>query len=106
MSRKILVKPSATSDLQNIFDYFAENNLNIALKFFDSARQTFAQLAQMPNMGRLYVSDRTLLKGLRRWAVKDFKKYLIFYTADDVQIEVIRVIHAAQDIEAIFDNES
>jgi toxin ParE1/3/4 len=97
MSRKIIVKPRATFDLKNAFDYIAENNFEMALKFFDSARQTFAQLALMPGMGKVY------RRGLRKWAIKDFKKYFIFYRANDEFLEVIRVIHSAQDIEVILD---
>lgn len=105
MAKKILVKPSAVSDLQNIFEYFAEHNSEVALKFFDAARQTFAHLAQMPNMGKRYSSNHSRFGDLRQWAVKGFRKYLIFYLISDEQIEVVRVIHAAQDLEVIFEDD-
>ncbi|MCL1471068.1 type II toxin-antitoxin system RelE/ParE family toxin [Argonema antarcticum] len=97
MTIKIIVKPKATLDLKNAFDYIAEDNFDIALRFFDSARQTFAQLSLMPGMGKIYKTE------LRKWPIKDFKKYFIFYRANDEFIEVVRVIHSAQDIEAILE---
>ncbi|NJL65689.1 MAG: type II toxin-antitoxin system RelE/ParE family toxin [Oscillatoriales cyanobacterium RU_3_3] len=34
---------------------------------------------------------------IRKWSVKNFKKYLIFYRYDDDIIEILRVIHATRD---------
>ncbi|WP_036946189.1 type II toxin-antitoxin system RelE/ParE family toxin [Pseudanabaena sp. PCC 6802] len=99
MGKKILVKPQASLDLKNAFDYIAANNSDIALKFFDSARQTFAQLALMPGIGRSYKF------GLRKWAIKNFKNYFIFYRVDDEVIEIFRIIHSSQDIEAILEED-
>jgi hypothetical protein len=54
MTRRILIKPRASVDLDEQFAYIAANNFDAALRFFDSARQTFSQLAQMPGIGSLY----------------------------------------------------
>ncbi len=35
---------------------------------------------------------------LRKWAVKGFKQYLIFYRYDDETIEILRVLNAARDL--------
>ncbi|MFQ4141497.1 hypothetical protein [Chlorogloeopsis sp. ULAP02] len=35
-------------------------------RFFDSVRETFAQLARMPGMGSRYSSEKLRLQGLRK----------------------------------------
>ncbi len=45
MTRRILIRPRATVDLDEQFAYIAEDNFDAALNFFDAARQTFSQLA-------------------------------------------------------------
>lgn len=105
MTRRIIIRPKASQDLDDHFAYIAENNFEVALKFFDLARSTIAQLARMPGLGSLYPVANPHLQGLRKWAVKDFKKYLIFYFERDDAIEVVRILYAAQDISSILDSE-
>ncbi len=68
-------------------------------------RETFAQLARMSGMGSRYPVDNPRLQGLRKWAVKGFKRYLIFYFERDESIEIVRLLYAGQDIENILEQE-
>jgi toxin ParE1/3/4 len=102
MTKRIVITPKASADLDGHFEYLAQYNLEAALKFFDAARQTFAQLARTPNIGSPYITKNPTLQGLRRWTVKSFRTQLIFYFDRDDCIEIIRVLNAARDIEAIF----
>jgi toxin ParE1/3/4 len=40
-----------------------------------------------------------MLQGLRRWPVKNFDKYLIFYKNAGDQVEIIRILHGKRDLE-------
>jgi toxin ParE1/3/4 len=42
---------------------------------------------------------------MRRFRVKEFENYLIFYLSRENGIEVIRVLHAARDIDSILAEE-
>ncbi len=97
INQPILVHEDATLDIQEHFDYLAQNNIDSAFEFFDAARQTFAALARMPGMGNLYESEEEDLVNIRKWAVQGFKKYLIFYRYDDDIVEILRIIHASRD---------
>jgi toxin ParE1/3/4 len=99
------LRPKASQNLNDHFAYIAENNLAAALQFFDSARLMIAQLAKMPGTGSLYLVENSRLQGLRKWAVKDFRKYLIFYFEHDSDIEVVRILYATRDIISILDGE-
>lgn len=102
MTRRILITSKANQDLDDIFDFIAQKNPDIALQFFDVARETFNQLTKNPGMGAIYEVSKPELKGLRRWRVRKFDKYMIFHRYDDDFVEIVRIIYAGRDISAIF----
>jgi len=106
MTKRIIIRPKASQDLDDHFAYIAENNLEAALRLFDSARTTIAQIAKMPGIGSPYPVENPRLQGLRKWAVKDFRRYLIFYFERDDAIEVVRILYATQDISSILDEKA
>jgi len=103
--RKIIVSTPARLDLREQFSYIAETDFDKALEFFDAARQTFADLARMPGIGSLYPSKKERLQGLRKWHVKGFKRFLIFYRVSDDVIAIVRVLYGAQDLQNLLDRE-
>ena len=56
----------------------------------------------MPGMGRLREFDRPDLADIRSWPVGGFEDYLIFYRPVPTGIDVLRVVHGARDIAALF----
>jgi toxin ParE1/3/4 len=103
MAKKIIITPKASQDLDDCFAYISQDNPEIALQFFDSTRLTIAQIARMPGIGSIFVTDNERLQGLRKWSVKDFRKYLIFYIDRDEVIEIVRILYATRDINSILD---
>jgi toxin ParE1/3/4 len=101
MDRLIRLHEDATIDLEDHVNYIAQTDRDRAFQLFDAARQTFTALATMPGMGRVYESENDGITGLRKWAVKGFKQYLIFYRYDDETIEVLRVLNAARDLDPL-----
>lgn len=106
MTLRILITPKANQDLDNLFDYIAQDNSNAALDFFDAARKTIANLAQNPGIGNFYSVSNSRLQGLRKVSVKGFEKYLIFYLASEDVLTVVRIIHGCRDIPTILENET
>jgi toxin ParE1/3/4 len=101
-TRTVLVLPAADQDLRTQTDYLAENaGVDVALRFYDAARETFEQLAEMPQMG-VQVENR-VLPDLRRWRVRDFEKILIFYRFDETTLLIVRILHGARDLDSLFD---
>ncbi|MBD2579472.1 type II toxin-antitoxin system RelE/ParE family toxin [Oscillatoria sp. FACHB-1406] len=105
MTQRIVLRPRASQDLDEHFYYLSQHNRQAALLFFDSTRSTLAQIVRTPGIGSLYPVKNLRLQGLRRWAVKGFKNYLIFYFAREKEIEVARILYARQDIKSIFGKE-
>ena len=102
MSR-YLVRPEAERDLDAQADYYAEQeDLELALRFYEAAAKAFALIATQPRMGMVRKYRDPRLAGIRFHPMKDFEKHLIFYRPLADGIEVVRIVHGARDLEAIF----
>lgn len=97
---RVLRRPQAAADIFDIWDYIAENSLEQADAWIDRLDETLQLLATQPLMGR---AREELAEGLRS---RPFERYVIFYLPSSNGIDVVRVLHSARDIEAIFGDDS
>jgi toxin ParE1/3/4 len=95
--------PQAKCDLYELAAYIGEHNMGAAMRFLEAAEEAFEQLARMPHMGSAQMFRNPELANLRMWPIPGFEKYLIFYRPTETGIEVIRVLHVARHIKAIFE---
>ena len=92
---RVLRKPLARTDLLDIWNYVADDSPAKADRLLDAINKHCQTLARFPRMGR----PRTELgRSLRSFPVGN---YVIFYREVSKGIEIIRVLHGAQDIEGI-----
>jgi toxin ParE1/3/4 len=99
---KLTLRPLAERDLDDQADYLeAQAGMETARRFYLAAREIFAKLLEMPEMGTPRIFDNPELSGLRSWPVRGFEKHLIFYRTSEGGIEVLRVLHGARDLESI-----
>jgi len=105
MTKRIIITPKASQDIDDHFMYISSRNQNAALRFFDAVRETLANLARMSEIGVFYPINNVRLEELRRWSVKGFEKYLIFYLSFEDRILIVRILHSARDIERILKEE-
>ena len=106
MKRVVYRTPQTRIDLWHIARHIAQDNRTAAVRFLKAAEATFKQLAESPELGSLGEFQSPVLQGIRRWRVNRFTNYLIFYRERSNGIEVIRVLHGARDIDAIFGEDS
>jgi len=100
---KIVKRPNAKVDLIEIYGYLYQRaSEQVAERFADAADSTFDAIARMPGIGSPCDFGNPELNGMRRWSVKGFPNYLIFYRSTDVQIEILRVLHGARNLTEIF----
>lgn len=69
-----------------------------ARRFVIAVEAAFQRLRKMPEIGAPRRSARRELQGARIWPVPRFRVYLILYRVLGDVVEVVRVIHAAEDI--------
>ena len=90
----LLISSLAIADLQEIWQYIAQDSVEAADRVLDGLEQTFAQLLDAPLLGR----SREELSPLLRSLVSG--RYVIFYVSSEGQIEIARVLHGARDVQS------
>jgi toxin ParE1/3/4 len=94
--RKVFRRAAARRDLIEHFVYLAQSaDEATAERFFASADDTFSQLAQDPAMGSLIPLRAPELADLRKWRVRDFPSFLIFYLPRSDGVSIVRVLLTA-----------
>jgi len=103
MSQKTIVfQRKALEDIEDIVLFIAQDSPKSAQAFRETLEQTCALLADMPDMGAARDFENPLLAGIRLWPLKRFEKYLLFYRTPGDTVEIIRVVHGARDLPALF----
>jgi|HubBroStandDraft_1064217.scaffolds.fasta_scaffold332357_3 toxin ParE1/3/4 len=102
MTRRIQITPQARLDLVEHFAFIAEDKLLPAERFLAAAQKLIAQLSEMPTIGREWESPYVRHAGVRVCPMPSpYRKYLVFYRFNQEELEVIRVIHGARDLERV-----
>ncbi len=89
-------RPLAETDILEIWDYIADDSLAAADRWVDHLDEQFRVLATQPMMGR---ARDELAPGVRSFP---FGRYVVFYVPLADGIDVVRVLHGARDIDAVF----
>ena len=104
MNRLIRKSSAAVGDLIELAAYLGARSPGKEDEFLQSAEQSFARLLQMPQIGESFITRNDSLAGMRMWRITGFPKHVVFYRDVGDAIEIIRVLHAARDLAAIFDD--
>ena len=94
----VTISPEAAVDLRELWDYLARSRGDqTADRVLERIEKALLQLTKMPRLGHL--RDDLADEPLWLWSVSP---YVILYVPRDDRIEVVRVVHAARDINALF----
>ena len=93
---------AAHKDLREITYRIAKDNELAARRVYQSILDTCAAVADIPNIGHhpMYVEDKEILSV----SVQKYKRYLIFYKKRSNDVLILRVIHSARDLPALFND--
>ena len=106
MKVRYAVKPKADRDLDEYADYLTNNaTLEVALRFFTEAYETFALLAKHPSMGWRSRTKYPGLEKLRVFRVSGFEHMLILYRPLLDGVDVLRVVHGSRNLRALLRRE-
>jgi toxin ParE1/3/4 len=92
----IVLTPRANADLGEIWMFIAADNPAQADDFIDLIDEKFQNLSRQPGLGR---RREELVAGLRSFPVG---RYVIFYLQVQDCLQIVRILHGARDLDAVF----
>lgn len=98
MSRFVLT-PKAKADLRQIINHIASENLPAAKRVRIKKNEVMHCLSRSPGIGHL---RRDLSDAEVRF--HQVYSYLILYRPETKPLQIVRILHAARDVETILDN--
>ncbi|MGH8461786.1 MAG: type II toxin-antitoxin system RelE/ParE family toxin [Stenotrophobium sp.] len=103
MTKPVIPRPCADTDIDEIFVYLWRHSPQAARKFLDAVAFAFDLLGEQPSIGSSrhagYFPD--LPRPLRFHPLKEFERILIYYVDDADCVDVIRIWDAARGLEAL-----
>ena len=92
---RVTIRPSADHDLDDIFDWIAEDNPDAAERHVRRLVDAALALRDFPERGPLRPE---IGEGVRSLTVA---RYLILYRIESDVVEIVRFIHGARDLRGI-----
>ena len=99
---KIILSPEAVADLDEIHTYIHGFNPDAARRLLDAAFETFDLLARAPEIGQPRSFSNPRLHDMRSFIIRQFRNYVVFYRVTSERMEIVRVLHGARDMAALF----
>ncbi|HSU66087.1 MAG TPA: type II toxin-antitoxin system RelE/ParE family toxin [Tepidisphaeraceae bacterium] len=94
---RVLVRPQAEDEIDEIARYIALRNLDAGKAFYDAIENALKLLAEHPGVGALRQVKNPKLHGLRSWPLTGYRNYLVFYLPlPSGGVEVLHVLHGAR----------
>jgi toxin ParE1/3/4 len=87
----VIWAPQSIADLQDIWDYIAEDNPRAATELVGAVRAKAEYLSRYPRLGRAGRGKQV------RYVPVIGTPYFIVYRLSKANIEVLRVVHGARD---------
>jgi plasmid stabilization system protein ParE len=93
--------PRALSDLDNIWNYIAEDNVKAANRVESAILSACTNLARHPLLG----SKRTEITPLpvRFWTLSRFPNSIVVYRPETKPLQVVAVLHGKRNIKAVLE---
>jgi toxin ParE1/3/4 len=102
MTRRFITRPSADADLSAQMAWYLQHATSeLGERFLKAVQETAEALLDFPGMGFRPEFRHPALEGLSMHPVKGFEKHLLLYAPIPDGIELIRVYHAARDVDEI-----
>jgi toxin ParE1/3/4 len=104
MAARVQKSNSARRDLLDQFTFIGRSNPAAAKRFLRAAGKTITMLANIPELAGFWESENPRHADVRVWPIRQFENYLIFYRVRSDGIRILRILHAAQDINAALES--
>lgn len=103
MKYNVLIDPQAKQDLQEIFDYVAINDGEMAAnKLLDNIEKTIFKLEKLPGRGHIPPEIRST--GINNYLEIHYKPYRIIYEIENKEVYIHLVLDGRRNILEILNN--
>ena len=96
---KVVFSPAFSKDLNEISDYIALDSPKRALSFTNEIRQRCLALGDVPESGAVRSEFGANIRSV------PFGRYVIFYIIYPDRVRIVRVLHGARNLNAVFGGE-
>ncbi|HEV3317896.1 MAG TPA: type II toxin-antitoxin system RelE/ParE family toxin [Candidatus Angelobacter sp.] len=96
--KPFVLTAEAERDLDQILDYLVEDSIDVAGRVLDAIENAFYKLAKAPNIG--HFREDLADKQQKFFLVYS---YLIVYRFQTKPLQILRVLHAARDVQSLLD---
>ena len=103
MANQLRIQSRARTDIVELAVFIGGESVSAADRFLDATDQTLASLPRQPFLGAEYPTKNPRLNGIRVIRVRGFPNHLAFYFVRADEVEVVRVLHGARDLDAALD---
>lgn len=101
--KTVVFNPVAVTDLEEIIDYIAQDNPAAAQNVREDILETAGSLGHHPDLGIRPRFSAPRFKGIRFLPAREYPVYLLFYRELADEVEVLRVLHGARNLPALFE---
>ena len=99
---RVFISKTAERDTEEIALHLSLDNAQAEAMFREALESMYARIGSAPDIGSTREYKNSKLVGLRMFPIKGFENHLIFYQPTADSILVVRVLHGARDIVALF----
>jgi antitoxin ParD1/3/4/toxin ParE1/3/4 len=94
--KPFILTPRAAQDVSDIWDYIADDSIEAADRVLEALEKALYRLSKSPGIGHMReeLADR-------RHRFFPVYSYLIVYRFETKPLQVLRVLHAARDVQSI-----
>ncbi len=96
---KILLSDLAKFDLEDIWSYIAEDNIQAADSLYSNIQERFKMLSESPHIGK---NRPEIGEGIRSFPIGN---YVVFYRVVSEGVFISRLLHGKRDILSTFEPE-
>lgn len=95
MRYSLRVTSPAHRDVVQHAKYLVERNPTAARRFLQAVRRSYDRIRSTPDLGEIWGENQD--HPYRCWCVRGFEKYVIYFRVLPTSVEIVRVLHSAQD---------
>ena len=101
-ARQIVLSDEAVNDiLEQAAWYEEQSGLKLARRWEQAVTSVLLRIAAAPAGGAPCIFKAPELAGVRRAPVTGFPKHLVFYRIQKQQMNILRIVHGARDLESL-----